>query len=638
MAINVRFDGTTLDEHSIMGLSQSGTLYESGNFKLGATLCRQVSLQVNKDYVTNMNPTKVQIYDGSTLKFTLQVDSVTEEDKRSYSYVLVDSMINLNVALSEIFDWDITKSYTVQNIVNNICDYIKSDRVTVDYIGSLAISWDWDTSARDFISYVAEINASYARISPKGNLEFIQHKKAVKHSLNINLCADIEVGEYHQIDRVGYEQATASIFYPNKEVEHNTVYINDENTLITDSGGFTREDIIKHIYDCINGFNFYSIKIEQCQVAQDGIAGDLISLYADTSLATDEGEYLISSNGYRILVPQGNGESINFIVQTDWDFNSKWNGGYDCELDTSKQEETSVDTLTQKTKAINIKVDRELNKITQNVEDLEVSIKEIAANDVDNVLIQYAQIQGELQPQAWGDSVAWNDEYKTYYRAKTTYVDTSEYYSTSYELTKTSGKTVSSIVGLYQCGDGETEPVAPTSAITTENTSVYNEWTRKCPRFNNEYPAYFICIQINYTDGSYSWSDVVKVVSQSSLQALSSRVKTVESSVSSVTQTASEINLKVTNITDTTIPNLDTRTQILETCVSVQADGLKISQGSEGAYTLLTDDGMEIYSEANKVAYAKKDGFYAIDYIMNGWHMVTANNKNSFCIVRKEYD
>lgn len=637
MAINIRFDGETIDEHAIMSLSQSGTLFDS-SFKLGATLCRQVALKVNSSYISNKNPSKVQIYDGTTLKFTLQVDSVSEEDKNSYSYTLVDSMINLNAELDEIFEWDTSKSYTVQTIVNNICDYISSDRVTVDYIGDLAISWDWTTSARDFISYIAEINGSYARISPKGNLEFINHKNATKHGLNINYCADIEIGEYHKIDRVGYEQGTASIFYPNEEVENNTVYINDENTLITDSGNYTREDIIKHIYECINGFEFYSMKIERCKVAQDAIAGDIIEInYGNEGLANDIGETFLTASGVEISVSQLT-KGIPFIAQIDWGFNTEWNGGFECQIDTAKQEETSVDTLTQKTKAINIKVDREVNKITQSVEDLEVNIKEISANDVDNVLIQYAQIQGELQPTSWGEEVTWNDEYKTYYRGKITYVDTSEFYSESFELTKTTGKTVSSIVGLYQCVDGNSIPTVPTSAITEESSEIYNEWTKNCPKYNNEYPTYFICIQINYTDGSYSWSDVQKIVSQSSIQALSSRVKTVESSVSSVEQTASEISLKVTNITDTEIPNLDTRTQILETCVSVQADGLRISQGSEGAYTLLTDDGMEIYSEGNKVAYAKKDGFYAIDYIMNGWHMVTANNKNSFCIVRKDYD
>lgn len=107
---------------------------------------------------------------------------------------------------------------------------------------------------------------------------------------------------------------------------------------------------------------------------------------------------------------------------------------------------------------------------------------------------------------------------------------------------------------------------------------------------------------------------------------------------SSIEQRASGIEFNVSRIETEKIPEIEDRTTRLETCVSIQPEGVRISQGELGAYTLITDAGMDIYSNEGRVAYARNDGFYAIDYVMNGWHMVTANNKNSFCFIRKEYD
>lgn len=636
MAIRILFDDKELSSQAIMSLSQSGQLFDS-TFKLGSTLCRTVKLEVNSRYVSLPRPSVVYIYDDEEIKFTLYIDNVEKVDDFTYSYTLCDSMVKLNVALSDVFDWDTSTSYTVQTIVDNICDYIGSSHVTVDYIGDLSVSWDWDTMARDFLSYVAEINASYVYINASGNVTFVEHKNAPSHTLDVETCEDISIGEYHCIQRVGYEQASASIYYPTTEVDYNTVYINQDNVLITDSGDFTRENIIQHIYEKINGFEFYCMSTSKCEIYQDCIAGDIIntSVINDKFLATAKGQILVNALGQKLIARIKT--SIPTIAQIDWSYNAKWNGGYDLDVDTEIQCDTSIDTATQYAKSIKIRVDRELNKITQSVSNLESTVREIAANDVDTVVVQYAQIQGELQPQAWDEEVTWNDEYKTYYRAKVTYVDTSEYYTNSWLLEKEDGKTVATVEALYQCGTNEAIPSLPTSVVTEEGTSVYNVWTKKCPTFNSTYPTYYITIQLGYSDGTYSWSPLKLVVQQSTVGVLSSKVKTIESNISTMTQTESEISATVKQITTTELPNLDTRTSVLETCVQLQSDGLKVSQGTDGSYTKITDDGMEIYSEANLVAYTKKSGFYAIDYIMNGWHMVTANNKNSFCIVRKEY-
>lgn len=377
MAIRILFDDKELSSQAIMSLSQSGQLFDS-TFKLGSTLCRSVKLEVNSRYVSLPRPNVVYIYDDDVIKFTLYIDNVEKVDDFTYSYTLCDSMVKLNVALSDVFDWDTSTSYTVQTIVDNICDYIGSSHVTVDYIGDLSVSWDWDTMARDFLSYVAEINASYVYINASGNVTFVEHKNAPSHTLDVETCEDISIGEYHCIQRVGYEQASASIYYPTTEVDYNTVYINQDNVLITDSGDFTREGIIQHIYEKINGFEFYCMSTSKCEIYQDCIAGDIIntSVINDKFLATAKGQILANTLGQKLIARIKT--SIPTIAQIDWSYNAKWNGGYDLDIDTDVQEETQIVSSTEKKiKSLKITVDRELGLIKQEVSDVNEKVDDV---------------------------------------------------------------------------------------------------------------------------------------------------------------------------------------------------------------------------------------------------------------------
>lgn len=384
MAINIYFDNERLNDLAIMSLSQSGKLFDE-SFKLGATLCRNLTLQVNVEYVTNENPRVVKIYEGEVLKFTLHVDSVDKIDELIYSYVLVDSMIDLNIPLNSIFDWKPNTAYTVQQIVNYICDYIGSSHPTIEYIGSLQVSWDWTTIARDFLSYVAEINGQFVRITASGDAEFVSHKTAPTHTLDVVTCADITIGEYHKIERIGYEQGAASIYYPSGEVEHDTVYINENNTLITDSGGFTRQGIIEHIYSKVSNFEFYSLSTSLCEVAQDCIAGDnlLVSNVENLKLITTDGKYLEDEYGRKLAVAIRKG--LPTIAQFDWTYNLKWKGGYSLDVNTARQEETSVKYFDNKVKSIKITVDRELGKITQKVTEVDTKVDTVQS-----------ELQGEI--------------------------------------------------------------------------------------------------------------------------------------------------------------------------------------------------------------------------------------------------
>lgn len=487
MAIKIYFDDELIKGDGLMSLSQSGELFDS-TFKLGATLCREVNLQLSISHLPkNESPGVVKIYDDNDIKFTLHVDNKEKVDDMSYSYTLVDSMVKLNTPLSNIFNWDTSASYTVQTIVDKICDYIGSKHIVIEYIGNLSMNWGWDTSARGFLSYVGEINASFVRINPSGDIEFVEHKKATVRHLDVATCEDIAVGEYHKIERVGYEQGTASIYYPSDQVEFNTVYINPDNVLITDSSGFTREDIINHIYSKINGFEFYSIKINRCQVDQNAIAGDnlIVKIIEQCKLTTPDGKFITDELGRKIIVALEQG--LPTIVQTNWDFNARWNGGYELEIDSLQQEETQiVDNTVKQVRKLKITVDRELGKITQKVTEVDTKVD---------------AVQGELQGEI-DDTNSNLDKYK---------LEVTETYSTKEQTSTSITESVEAMKTTIE-GDVEekyatkaslslyvTEDEAKTDVVSWINASADNIILNTKKLIFGEYPnGQYITVENSY--------------------------------------------------------------------------------------------------------------------------------------------
>lgn len=607
----IYFDGVEVDSEAIVGMTQSGQLF-TDNFILGSTVCREVELKVLKSYIEEI-PNLVAIKDtDNNIRFTLQVDNIDDTNINFYVLSLVDSMVNLNV----VYDYSSLPVKTAQQILNALCeDLLDCDAPEIEWGGDIPLADNQGLQARDIVSYIAEINGGYARIDEEGVLEFVKFDNSNYTEIDVNLCKDITIGEFHKIDRVYIEYGAGTRYYPNPYSGNgNTLYLNPDNVLITDSGEYTVDEVIQHIYSLINGFEFYSIKTNLCQVYQDQFPGDMLL--------------------YKL-----NNETYPSIAQIDWDFNIKWNGGYNCTVETKKQEETRVDGFTEKMRKVNIKVDREIGLISQQVTDIEQTTNIVAADYVEKVDIEYAQSQDEQTvPTSWSTTApTWDDELVMWQRVQVHYLDGKIITSNPLICHKEEGKTVSFIQELYYCSESSQEPDLPTSGITTYD-EVYEQWTLICPTNNPPKSVYFVCTQLVYSNGTYSWDDFSYVGGTPGPAKTYNEITTLATNISEISQQADEIELTVAQIQDVDIAGLEQRTTTLETSVNITTDGVRISQGSLGDYVLVSDDGMDIFSEGNRVAYARNDGFYAIDYIMNGWHMITLNNNNSFCFIRKEYN
>lgn len=375
--IRVLFDNTEINGNYILNLTQIVEPYNQ-NFIIGNTVCRQFSIDV-KDVGYSTIPDKVYLYEdnGSDTQFewtkyaTLLIDNTEVKDEHYTTFSLTDVMVRFNVDLTY------TVGQTVLQILNDICT---SKGITLNtqsfYMSDLSISWQDQIQERDLISYVAEVNGGYAYIDEDGNLNFEAYTNIPASNIDINKCSSYKVGELHKIGRVYVELATATQYYP-QTTSDDTLYLNPDNILFTDSQGYTIEKTIKHIYDSIKDFMFYNIAIEQCPIDPNVRAGQIISVGGWSHLLTSDGDYILTSDGNKILVTEG--LLVPFLCSIDWKYNTQWMGGYTTDLDCKVQEETQIVDTKKKLARINIKVDRELGVISQSVAQLDDDLNEVEA-------------------------------------------------------------------------------------------------------------------------------------------------------------------------------------------------------------------------------------------------------------------
>lgn len=366
--IRVFFDNTEIHGNNILNLTQSVQPY-SESFVLGSTICRQFSIDVNDQGYSSV-PNFVYLYEDNNSdtqsewsKYaTLLVDNVERQDRHYTTFSLTDVMVRFNT------DLNYTQGQTVLQILQNICADKNISLVNDSfYMSDLQITWEDQIHERDLISYVAEVNGGYAYIDADGNLNIAQYENESAGLVDIDMCSSYKIGELHQIDRVYVELGTATQYYPETS-QNDTVYLDPDNILLTDTQGYTVENTIRHIYSVINGFTFYNIDIGQCPVVPDARAGQLLGIGGWGRLQTSEGEYITTSDGHRILVTAG--LMIPFICTIDWNYNTKWLGGYKLDVDCKIQEETKIITTKEQIRRVSITVDRELGVIDQRVTDL----------------------------------------------------------------------------------------------------------------------------------------------------------------------------------------------------------------------------------------------------------------------------
>lgn len=348
---------TQVASNNIMKLHQSANMFSS-SFRLGATVCRQFDLDIDKVAFAgglSNTPDEVLLYDGSTLYATLVVDELDTSNDAYYSYSLTDRMVRLGNTDSRV--WHIWNGTWQQN-VNSICSaYGLGTAPTLPAYGSVTLSWAENMTAREFVGYLAEILGGYAYISADNRLVFAAFSNTPADTISVELCSSFKVNESITYDRVGYDTPNRVVYYPDEDTYTGTgatYYINPNNQLMTDDTVNTPPTVdvdseVQYIYNIINGFTFYNITVEKCPIDSDVKCGDCIAFTLDNNTYTT-------------------------IAEVDWDYNSMWLGGYSLSVGNEVQEETAVTPIENASKRITQYIDRELGEVGTIITDMQNNI------------------------------------------------------------------------------------------------------------------------------------------------------------------------------------------------------------------------------------------------------------------------
>lgn len=358
--MEIYFDNTQISDDLILGLKYEAKTH-ANNFYLGSTICKCFTLDVDNSLAQTI-PDNVYIKSSGYTMGKFYVDEVNRENLDYTSLTLVDYML--------LTDFNVVVNDEVGDILSaqlgNHWD------PTVNLYG-LDITVNQEVNIRDLIGYLAEINAGYAYVDSNDQVRITKWKSTGNYTMNVENCSSFKEGALHRIDRAYIELAEATYYYPSTGT-YDTVYLNPSNILITDSSGYTIEGIVQHIQQDINGFEFYNIEVEKMAAWQLG----------DMPLA-----------GYMINFTLGEGSEQDVfpaIMQCDFTYNGGWSGGLNINLNTDKQQETSV-SIDSIINNINIKVDRELGVIERTVANTAGDVSQLI-QDAQTLTGYFSSVQG----------------------------------------------------------------------------------------------------------------------------------------------------------------------------------------------------------------------------------------------------
>jgi len=339
--IRIYFDNTLIDDEAYISLENEYKLYDK-SFSLGAVVANKYNISINKTAVSSQ-PSSIIIkdFDGTneTQRAKLHIDEI-DETKYTYDYTLTDALtlMEFYYDASQIF---VDGKTTLLAIAQDICTKVGITLATTNFRGyDKQISWyDATKTARQYISYIAELNGGFARIGTDGQLYFVKQKMNSQYTIDLNDCDELNIGSYHKITRVVFDMGID--IWTRGTDTNDTLYLNSENVFIT------QENEVEDIYDDIKDFEFYSLDCGHCPINDSILSGDVIT-------------YMIENNNYPT------------IACYDISYFGAWTGSYKLEIDSIQVEETSKSGIGNQMKNIQVKIDRDVNTISQIVSNYNV--------------------------------------------------------------------------------------------------------------------------------------------------------------------------------------------------------------------------------------------------------------------------
>ena len=202
--LEIYFDGVLLDSDKYLSLTQKGKMFDK-EFKLGSVMSREFKLTIPKaDFNTNTKRVLIKYMSNDYAHLIIDKYSFNEGGVPTVDITLVDKLVLAN------FNYD-AKSIvptTTLGVLQDICNKIGVELGNTDFPNNdIAVDfYDTTFTARQYISYIAEVSGGFARIEADGKL-YIRgfSNKDASQGIVPELCEQILIGSKHRVERVVYD-------------------------------------------------------------------------------------------------------------------------------------------------------------------------------------------------------------------------------------------------------------------------------------------------------------------------------------------------------------------------------------------------------------------------------------------------
>lgn len=237
-----------------------------------------------------------------------QVDELAENYHETCEINLLDysTKFRQNIDYSPCFVDGVATIDTILQYICNVCDVTLGDYPTIN--GNIEIGqFDSEVSGKRWISYIAELKGSNAKIGRDGHLYLIPLKHEHTVSINALQSASWKLGEKYEISRVIYDNGL--IVYQRGNDTDNTLYLRQDNPFILS------QDAVDNIYNSL--LTSGEEETENGTSIDLNLADDLnlgsFTLYGNTSQETTNGKNLCPNNRPATSTKKG----VTFTLQDD---------------------------------------------------------------------------------------------------------------------------------------------------------------------------------------------------------------------------------------------------------------------------------------------------------------------------------
>lgn len=378
---------------------------------------------------------------------------------------------------------------TLKNVRDSLCNYVGLQYVDEplpnDDMKVAQYNYFTSISFGDIMSSICEAQACFPNINREGKIQFVKLGNTPK-----------ELVQYEQ-DKVEFED------YTTKKITGLVVY-NSSDELLTDGvmGDTTNAYIISG--------NLFLLSLYQESADVNPLPPALTNIYnaikdieyvpatipiVFSSFDVKLGDYVSTTWGNHYVMAQTY-SGVQFVEQ---------------KIESISYGETQ-DTKPS-TKNNDIISGKKYSTINATLSNIKLEVADIQKATIKKIDVEYALGYDNINPPETGwstDAPQWEEGKYIWQRTKTTYNIGTITYSTPacIQGPDDEGIAIENITELYYCSDVNTTPDAPTSPVTTSNPQAYNMWNLQFPEGSNIFKYYFICSQIKYTTGNYSWTNV----------------------------------------------------------------------------------------------------------------------------------